>query len=340
MRTSSITLADPLRATICERGASSIRALLLGVLALALPACSQPSAVPTAADPESTRPGRVVLSKSVGEHYQLVEATEDGRILRQLTSGAVDSLFPSVAPDGRTIAFVERDRERESLRVFDRIDGVVRILRDPSDSTYSPPDWSENSGTIVVSRTPGELYSRIELIDVKSGAARELCPGVCPCFDRPNRRIVYLTTQVNGLIALDLTAKSPEGWYEYISVTETDALFCITPRAARERPLLSYGRVKWIARSEPMESQFHVCVIDRETGKKHDHVIAGAQWTCGFVEDESAVLVVARRDEQWDLLAVDWTTGAEQTIAADVGEGASAAAISTRKPASATTEQH
>ncbi len=114
-----------------------------------------------------------------------------------------------VAPDGRGVVFARRHADRSELALVDLAGGVPRDLTvSASDTQWSSPRFSPDGASIVAARfLPGGLVD-VVLVDVASGALRELTHDRAvdaePTFTPDGRHVIFRSERdgISNLYAL------------------------------------------------------------------------------------------------------------------------------------------
>ncbi|HEU4556835.1 MAG TPA: hypothetical protein VFS20_03260, partial [Longimicrobium sp.] len=123
----------------------------------------------------------------------------DGSGQRRLTAFHRDDLAPRWSPDGRTIAFLS-NREGADRIYLVGLDGTNLRKLDPADSTHAgvqeaDPAWSPDGMRIAHTLHVRGGASRIRIVDVRSGGAREVAgvEGASQPAWSPDGRLLVFT---------------------------------------------------------------------------------------------------------------------------------------------------
>jgi len=147
---------------------------------------------------------------------------------RQITQGGEDERAPAIAPDGRTIAFYSTRSGHQDIWLVPATGGTPRKLTDRAnaqDDFRFAAAWSPDGRQIAyVSNTADYWHDDVWIVDVLSGAARQLSKGLM-ASSTPS-------WSPNGQsIALLGTSKS-EYWYEDLAY-----VYLLDPRQGTEHPV-------------------------------------------------------------------------------------------------------
>lgn len=106
---------------------------------------------------------------------ELYDIHADGSGLIQLTSNTMSDLDPAWSPDGRQLAYVERNGQEERLIVVDADGQNTRVLAPESLGPIVYPTWSPD-GSRIAFRNLEDLY----VVDVETGQALNLTQNTRP----------------------------------------------------------------------------------------------------------------------------------------------------------------
>lgn len=126
----------------------------------------------------------------------------DGGEQRRLTAFHRDDWGPRWSPDGRTLAFLSNREGADRIFLVSPDGTGLRKLGNSTDSTAAPwqeadPAWSPDGTRIAFTRhvRPGE--SRIRIVDVRTGSAREIAGAAAasqPAWSPDGRHLAFAAT--------------------------------------------------------------------------------------------------------------------------------------------------
>lgn len=153
-----------------------------GVLSVEV-AMAEPGPISTVRDayaswsPDGTR---IYFASTRSGNWDIWSIDADGENLTQLTENGADDHYPSVSPDGRTIAFVSsRDADEYDLFLMNA-DGSDQRRLDENPALDVHPMWHPGGNSLVFSSSrsdPDAENLDIYVIDVDGGGVRQLSSG-------------------------------------------------------------------------------------------------------------------------------------------------------------------
>jgi imidazolonepropionase-like amidohydrolase/Tol biopolymer transport system component len=233
-------------------------------------------------NPEISRDGRSLTFMAAGYLWQ---QPLDGKPARRLLKGDAWECEPSLAPDGRQLAFVRGHQGKRELRVVELESGNERMLMDlGSDSWARFLNWSGDGKRLVFQKSIG-LQSPFELVavSVSDGKLEKLASAVGNWSSRPHFTpegdAIYFTSRIDGPGSLYRLPLKDKG--------KPDAV----TRLARH---LSSARVspngKWLAFRRNSEIWAAPLGADPVEEKNVRRLSPEGGATFGFTPDSSAVI--------------------------------------------------
>jgi Tol biopolymer transport system component len=170
-------------------------AVLLGVAALEI-AFVLNGGIGGCGRSRATAGERIVVEASFGEHESdLFLFDIDGGKHRQLTDDPLVDTFPTLSPDGSTVAFNRGKPDLDSLHSDEwgiyliNVDGTgLRLIAEDGER----PAWSPDSSKIVFQRDVGSPAGGLYVVNVDGTGLRKLAHhGVSPAWSPDGRRVAF-----------------------------------------------------------------------------------------------------------------------------------------------------
>jgi dipeptidyl aminopeptidase/acylaminoacyl peptidase len=156
----------------------------------------------------SSRPGRLVFGADLGgnERMQLYLVDGLGRTPRLLTEAPTAiHVWGGWHPDGRSIVFSSNERDPRYFDVFTlNVESGARRLLFQGDATYYAGSFSPDGRSVLVQRVDTPSDHTVSVLDVESGAARQLTESGHPA------KYAHLTWSADGRAVYCLTDRDSE----------------------------------------------------------------------------------------------------------------------------------
>jgi len=169
--------------------------------------------------------GKSILFSRANDLWTVAVGSTDAK---PLTQGPEDERAPTIAPDGRTIAFYSTRSGSQDVWLVPAAGGAPRKLTNganAADDFRFAGAWSPDGREIAyVSNKADYWHDDVWLVDVQSGAARQISRGLMasstPAWSPDGKSIALLGTAKN------------EYWYEDLAY-----IYLLDPRAKTEQPI-------------------------------------------------------------------------------------------------------
>lgn len=147
--------------------------------------------------------GRVAMILSKDGWVDLYVSNADGSDLKRLTRSRQDESSPCWSPDGRTICFAAKERERRTLCKVPASGGALQIVQTGGAPSPTEPDWSPD-GKWIAFTTQFRSGFQICVVPAGGGAAVGLVEGEDPSWAPNSRTLVFCRRRGGGNYVLSL----------------------------------------------------------------------------------------------------------------------------------------
>jgi len=158
------------------------------------------SSISPAVSPDGNRVA-MILSKD--GWVDLYVSNADGSDLKRLTRSRQDESSPCWSPDGRTICFAAKERERRTLCKVPALGGALQVVQTGGAPSPTEPDWSPD-GKWIAFTTQFRSGFQICVVPAEGGAAIGLVEGEDPSWAPNSRTLAYCRRRGGGNYGLSL----------------------------------------------------------------------------------------------------------------------------------------
>ena len=146
---------------------------------------------------------RVAMILSKDGWVDLYVSNTDGSDLKRLTRSRQDESSPCWSPDGRTICFAAKERERRTLCKVPASGGALQIVQTGGAPSPTEPDWSPD-GKWIAFTTQYRSGFQICVVPAQGGAAVGLVEGEDPSWAPNSRTLAFCRRRGGGNYVLSL----------------------------------------------------------------------------------------------------------------------------------------